>query len=149
MGTLNVRLVSGFPDSVQPGTSPDPTGFYARQYASSGHIGSPMTFRFTFDTPLAYIVSQNETLTNLEQNTFTTSGVGWSVLTSSNVAISNSGPVINIIGTLSVPPYGNFVISSSSQSFDFTITNFPGFPEYGSAISLDVVATQSPSPLAS
>lgn len=136
-GTLNVRHLSGdIRTTLTTGESPDPTGFYVLQ--SPGL--APVTFRFTFDAPCYLQINSNETLTAIEQNTFTLPAVGpgWSIVAVTNATVASTSDAVTFTGTLGSPPYGHFAIRTITQSFDFTVVNFQGYLQYGSAISIDV-----------
>lgn len=135
VGNLNVRLVTGQVSDLLTGADPDPNGFYAFQQSSDL---TPATFRFTFDSLVHFQIAENETLTNRETNIFTAATGSWSVLSSSNTLIENSGSKITLQGTNNDPPYGDYVIAGSGNSFDFEIINTPGFGTYGSAVSINV-----------
>lgn len=134
-GTVNVRQITGTPSSLVTGQSPDATGFYVQE--GGGNL-SPMVFRFTFDTSRNFTVTQNETLENLEFNSFTLASGSWTVLSKAYATTTGSGSNITFVGVNMGPPYGTYSIAGSGSSFDFAITNYPGYPSYGSAISVDV-----------
>ena len=115
----------------------DPTGFYALQ--SSGDL-KPLTFRFTFDAPREFIIAQNEYLADIEFNGFTLPSGSWHLLSASNTNTSGTGSEIGFSGVNGAPPYGNYSIDGGGSFFDFQITNSPGYPEYGSAITVNVVS---------
>lgn len=135
-GTLNVRLLSGDLDSVTTGSSPDSTGFYAIQ--SSPNLAAA-TFRFTLDVTQTVVITENESLTSLEDNSFTMPSGTWDVLSVSQATVSNSGSTVDFHGTSTSPGGTAYSIRGSTNSFDFQIQNSAGFPSYGSAISLQVV----------
>jgi hypothetical protein len=134
-GTVNVRQITGTPSSLVTGQSPDATGFYVQE---GGDNLSPMVFRFTFDTSRNFTVTQNETLENLEINSFTLPSGSWTVLSASYATTTGSGSNITFTGVNMGPPYGTYSIAGSGSSFDFAITNLAGYSIYGSAISVDV-----------
>lgn len=135
-GTLNVRLIEGDVSSVQTGQSPDLFGFYALQNVNNL---TPATFRFSFDVARTFRVDQNETLTDIERNTFTLPSSQWDVLSSSNAVVTETGPSVSFLGTIASPPFGTYSIRGSGAFFDFQIVNSNAFPIAGSAISLSVV----------
>ena len=115
--------------------SPDTTGFYGLQ---NDPDGTPYTFLFSLSSPVAFEIDQNETVTNNENNSFTIPSGSWTVLSSSNVTVTNSGSEVDFQGTLSTPPYGTYSIAGSGPSFDFVVTNQPNPGLFGSAISLNL-----------
>jgi hypothetical protein len=141
-GTLNVRYLSGDITTLTTGQSPDPTGFYVLQSPAL----APVTFRFTLDGKRGLRVNSNETLTAREQNTFTlpAGSPSWSIVAVSNATIASTSDAVTFTGTLESPPYGQFAIQTITQSFDFTVVNIPGYPIYGSALSIDVVDVATP-----
>ncbi len=139
-GIVNVRVLSGDIDSVQPGDAPDPTGLYLLQ--GSPNL-SPLTLQVTFDAVRALKIHENETLTAFEENTFSMPSGTWTLLSSQDATVSNSGSVITIVGNNNSPPWGSFSISGTTQVFDWEIDNSAGFSLYGSAISIDVVPEPS------
>lgn len=137
-GIVNVRLVSGTVTSISPGGGgPDAYGIYVQQNAGM----QPPLLRFTFDQPRAFVISSNETLTGLETNTFSypTTGKPWGVLSVVLATATNTGSVVSFVGERTSAPYGDFKIIGGSDAFDFLTTNAPGFPYYGSAISVNVL----------
>ena len=142
-GVLNVRLISGDISTLTTGADPDPTGFYILQIGAL----TPALFRFTFDRPRGVLIASNETLTGLETNTFSLApGEGpWSVLSVSYASLENAGSEVTFVGLNNSPPYGHFLISAVASSFDFLVSNAPGFSVYGSAISLEVLDVATPS----
>lgn len=138
-GVLNVRLVSGDISTLTRGASPDPNGFYILQ---NGAL-SPALFRFSFDVTRSFLINSNETLTQLETNTFSlpSGGSAWTVISSSNATVDNTGSQVSFLGS---PQYGQFAVSAGAGSIDFLVSNAPGFPLYGSAISIEVVDQATP-----
>ena len=136
-GTLNVRWLSGDISTLTVGQSPDPTGFYVLQSPAL----SPVTFKFTFDAPRDIAINSNETLTAREQNTFTLppGSPGWSIISVVDATVAPSADAVTFTGTRESPPYGQFSISTFTESFDFLVTNIPGYPIYGSGLSIDVL----------
>ncbi len=135
-GVVTVRLVSGTPSGLQTGSSPDANGFYALQ---SGDL-TPMIFRFTFDVPRSFTVKQNETQAAIEVNSFTLSSGTWEVLYATDTTPSTNGSTVTFVAANGAPPYGDFSLTGTGTSFDFQITNSPGYSTYGSAISLNVLS---------
>ena len=135
-GTVTVTLISGMASSVEPGLSPDATGFYALQYAPTL---PPMTFHFAFDTPRDFIIAENETQATCEVNAFTLSSGAWSELPAAYTTATSSGSTITFVAWNNEPPYGDYAIKGTGSWFDFQITNSPKFPYYGSAISVNVI----------
>ena len=138
-GTLTVKLVGGQVGSLQTGSAPDPNGFYGIQ--SAGDL-TPGTFRFTFDVPRTFQISQNESLANIEKNAFTLPSGSWSILALTDASVTNNGSNVGFVGNNGSPPYGYYAIQGSGPSFDYQITNLPGYPQYGSAISLNVIVPE-------
>ncbi len=134
-GTLNVRLVSGLLSSLTAGSSPDTTGLYAQQDSSDL---TPVVLRFTLSTSQKFAISENETLTTLENNAFTLPSGAWTVISSSGATVGGSGSNVNFQGISDSPAPVAYSIQGTSSSFDFQITNTPGYPFYGSAISVNV-----------
>lgn len=133
-GILTVWLISGSVSSLRPGYSPDSTGFYALSGSTD-----PIVFRFTFDTLRTFTITENETLTALENNAFTLPSGAWTILSASGAAVGGAGSNINFQGVTDSPSPEAYSIEGIGTSFDFAITNTPGFPIYGSSISVDVV----------
>jgi hypothetical protein len=135
--TLNVRLIAGQASSLllQPGDSPDQQGFYALQSSDL----TPATFRFTFDVARTFRVDENETMASLERNTFLLPASNWAVLAVSEATVTGTGSSVSFVGNNQFGPYGSYAIQGSSATFDLQIVNSPGFPVYGSAISLSIV----------
>jgi hypothetical protein len=147
-GSLNVRLISGDVSALDPGFSPDPTGFYVHQVPSNL---TPAVFQFTLPTPQTFVITQNESLTALEVNGFSSPSNPWTVLSAANATVttSNGGLQVGFQGTTNNPPYGTFQLLGSGQSFNFTVADSAGFDEYGSAISLNLTgksAAAAPEP---
>jgi hypothetical protein len=140
-GTVNVSLNYGNPTALQTGAGPDTTGFYALQ--DGGNL-TPMSFHFSFDVPQSFTITQNESLAEIEVNSFTLPSGSWTLLSMDNATSTGSGTNITFVGANNTGPWGTYAISGSGSSFDFAITNFAGFPDYGSAISLDVGAVVGP-----
>ncbi len=149
-GSVNVRLLSGDASAVTAGASPDTTGFNAEQYdpSQNGSGLTPAVYEFTFNVAETFTLTQNESLTTYERNGFTlVSGGAWTVLSSSNVDTVINGSDISFTGAGGAnqqPPYGQYDIEGTGTTFDFTITNFVGLINYGSAISVDVVPEPGP-----
>ena len=137
VGIVNVRLISGDYYSIQPGHSPDPTGFYLLQTGSIGTV----VIRFTFDREQRFLVSSNETLTDFERNRFVVPSFAhpWALVGASLCTVSNVGQTIEFLGT-SAPPYGQFQIANIGTTFDYVIVNMPGISLYGSGISVDMMS---------
>ena len=135
-GVVTVRLVSGTPSSLQAGSVPDALGFYALQ---SGNL-TPMIFRFTFDVSRSFTIKQNEYQADIEVNSFTLSSGAWEVLSATDTTPSTNGSTVTFVAANGVPPYGNFALAGTGTAFDFQITNSPGYPVYGSAISVNVLS---------
>ncbi len=143
-GTLNVRLVSGdATGGITTGASPDPHGIYILQLAGAL---TPALLRFTFDQPCGFLITSNETLTAHETNTFSfaSGGSPWLVLGSSDATVDNTGTQVTFVGLNDSPPYGQYAVSAAAGSFDLLVSNAPGWPYYGSAISLEVVEPVTP-----
>ncbi len=140
-GMVTVLLVSGSPSAVQTGSTPDTTGFYALQ--TSDDL-TPMVFRFTFDVTRSFTITQNEYLADLEVNSFTLPLGAWNLMSMAYSDATTNGSTLTFVGQNGSPPYGTFVIAGTGMSFDFSITNAPGYPEYGSAISIDVGPVTEP-----
>jgi hypothetical protein len=134
--------MSGDMTGLTTGESPDPYGIDALQSPAL----TPMLFRFTFDQPRGFVITSNETLTPLEMNTFSLplGGSGWNLLSATNCTVNNSGGEVSFVGTIASPPYGQFALSAAGGAFDFLVTNTPGYPYYGSALSIDVVDQATP-----
>src|SRR5262249_35744809 len=139
---VNVRLISGEITTLTTGQGPDPYGFYALQSPAL----TPMLFRFTFDQPRGFVITSNETLTPLEMNTFSlpSGGSGWNLLSATYCTVNSSGGEVSFVGTIASSPYGQFALSAAGGAFDFLITNTPGYPIYGSALSIDVADRATP-----
>jgi hypothetical protein len=138
-GILNVRLISGdATGGITTGGGPDPHGIYILQLAGAL---TPALLRFTFDQPRGFLITSNETLTAHETNTFSfaSGGSPWLVLGSSDATVNNTGAQVAFVGVNDSPPYGQFAVSAAAVSFDFLVSNAPGWPYYGSALSLEVV----------
>lgn len=140
-GSINVRLISGTPSSLQTGSSPDTKGFYALQ---TNINPPPMVFRFTFDTIRSFTIRENETQATIEFNSFTLSSGTWTLLSASNTTPTISESNISFTALNDSPPYGDYVIAGIGSSFDYQITNSPGFPVYGSAISINIMSDPIP-----
>jgi len=140
-GILNVHLLSGGQYSLTTGSQPDTKGFYALQ--SSTDL-SELIFRFTFDTARRFIISENETQAALELNAFSLASGTWNVLSSLDTVPSFNGSTVTFSATNNSPPYGHYVISATGSYFDFSIKNSPGFPVYGSSISVEAVPDAVP-----
>jgi hypothetical protein len=128
-GILNVRLISGdATGGITTGGGPDPHGIYILQLAGAL-------------TPRGVLITSNETLTAHETNTFSfaSGGSPWLVLGSSDATVNNTGAQVAFVGVNDSPPYGQFAVSAAAVSFDFLVSNAPGWPYYGSALSLEVV----------
>ncbi len=99
-----------------------------------------------FDQPRGFLITSNETLTALETNTFSfaSGGSPWIVLSSSNASVNNTGSQVSFVGLNASGPYGQFAVSAAAGSFDFLVSNAPGFSLYGSAISVEVVDQATP-----
>jgi hypothetical protein len=141
-GILNVHFLSGSIGDLTTGSGPDANGFYMLQSGPQ----TPALFRFTFDQPRDFLITSNETLTVLETNTFSlpVGGGAWSVLSASNAGVSGSGPQVSFVGLVPNGPFGQFALRAAAISFDFLISNAPGFPTYGSAISVEVLDHTTP-----
>lgn len=137
-GTLNVRVISGDISNLTiGGGGPDAHALYVLQVGAL----TPVRFRFQFDQPRSFQVTSNETLTALETNTFSyaTAGNPWIVLTSSHATVTNTGSEVSFVGVNISSPYGQFSVAGGASSFDFLVSNAPGFSVYGSAISLNII----------